>query len=144
MRFMVLVKANRFSEAGILPPKEIFARMTKFNEQLVDAGVLVMAEGLHPSSKGVRVKFSGDMREIIHGPFHETDQLLAGFWIWETKSLDEAVAWLKKAPFDFGMEIELRSIVNSEDFGEHLPPEIREKERELRARMQKQHSNRSH
>ena len=135
MRFMVLVKASPESEAGIMPDRKIFEEMGKFNEQLVDAGVMLAGEGLQPTSKGKRVKFSGAKRTVIDGPFVETKELVAGFWIWKAKSMDEAVEWLKKAPFDGGTEVEIRQIFESEDFGEAFPPELRKQEDELRARI---------
>jgi hypothetical protein len=116
MRFMVLVKANKYSEAGVMPSGEILAAMTKYNEELGKAGVMLAAEGLHPSAKGVRVKFSGEERTVIPGPFPETDQLIAGFWLWQAESMDEAIEWLKRAPFGGGVEIELRPIFDMEEF----------------------------
>jgi hypothetical protein len=133
MRFMVLVKANKDSEAGIMPNQKILEAMGKYNEELVKAGVMLAGEGLRPNSKGVRVKFSGDERRVINGPFPETDQLVAGFWIWQAKSLEEAVEWLKRAPFGGGVEIELRPIFEMEDFGAELTPELREQEERLRS-----------
>ncbi len=132
MRFIVLVKANKDSEAGVMPNREILEAMGKYNEQLVKAGVMLAGEGLQPSSNGVRVKFSGDQRAVINGPFPETDQLVAGFWIWRAKSLEEAVEWLKRAPFGGGVEIELRPIFEMEDFGAALTPELREQEERVR------------
>jgi hypothetical protein len=137
MRFMVLVKANPDSEAGIMPSREILEAMGKYNEELVKAGVMLAGEGLHPSSKGVRVKFSGGKRTVINGPFPETDHLVAGFWIWQAKSMEEAVEWLKRAPFDGGVEIELRPIFEMEDFGKELTPELREQEERLRAESER-------
>lgn len=133
MRFMVLVKANNDSEAGVLPDKKIFAEMGKYNEELVKAGVMLAGEGLKPSSKGKRVRFSGNQRIVTDGPFAETKELVAGFWIWQAKSMDEAVEWLKRAPFDGGTELELRPIYEVEDFGPALTPELREQEKRLRA-----------
>jgi hypothetical protein len=136
MRFMVLVKANKDSEAGIMPNQKILEAMGKYNEELVKAGVMLAGEGLRPSSKGVRVKFSGDERRVIQGPFPETDQLVAGFWIWQAKSLEDAVEWLKRAPFGGGVEIELRPIFEMEDFGAELTPELREQEERLRSQSE--------
>ena len=136
MRFMVLVKANKDSEAGIMPNQKILEAMGKYNEELVKAGVMLAGEGLRPSSKGVRVKFSGDEQRVIKGPFPETDQLVAGFWIWRAKSLEEAVEWLKRAPFGGGVEIELRPIFEMEDFGAELTPELREQEERLRSQSE--------
>jgi hypothetical protein len=129
---MVLVKASKESEAGEMPSREILTEMGNFNEELVKAGVMLAGEGLHPSSKGVRVKFSGDERKVIDGPFAETKELLAGYWVWQVKSLDEAIEWLKRAPFGGGMEIEIRPVFEEDDFGEEFTPELREQERRLR------------
>ena len=136
MRFMVIVKANKYSEAGVLPESQIFEAMGKYNEELAKAGVLLAADGLAPSSKGKRVKFSDDERTVIDGPFPETDQLVAGFWLWKASSMDEAVEWLKRAPFGGGVEIELRPIMELQDFGEQIPPEIIEQEKRLRAQTE--------
>src|SRR5579872_2960562 len=125
MRVLVLVKASEESERGVLPSKELIDKMGKFNERLVKAGVLVTMDGLRPTSKGKRVKFSGEKRTVIDGPFAETKELLAGFWIWKVKSMDEAVEWLKQAPFDGGAEIEIRPVFEPEEFGEALTPELR-------------------
>lgn len=133
MRFMVLVKASKESEAGVLPDEKLFRQMGNYNEELVKAGVMLAGEGLHPSSKGVRVKFSGANRTVTEGPFPETEQLIAGFWLWKVNSKEEAINWLKRAPFDGGVEIELRQIFESEDFGDALSPELREQEARLRA-----------
>ena len=135
MRVIVFVKANKESEAGQMPTTEILAEMGKYNEELVKAGVMLAGEGLHPSSKGKRVRFSGSQRTVIDGPFAETKELIAGFWIWKVKSMDEAVEWLKKAPFGGGAEIEIRPIFEAEDFGKELTPELREREQRLRARI---------
>ena len=135
MRVIVFVKANKESEAGQMPTTEILATMGKYNEELAKAGVMLAGEGLHPSSKGKRVKFLGSQRTVIDGPFVETKELIAGFWIWKVKSMDEAVEWLKKAPFGGGMEIEIRPIFESEDFGKELTPELREREERLRAQV---------
>src|SRR6185503_2578768 len=131
MRFIILVKASKESEAGIMPSEELLTKMTKFNEELVKAGVMQAGEGLHPSSKGVRVKFDGAKRTVIDGPFAETKELVAGFWLWQCKSKQEAIEWLKKAPFDGGEEVEIRQIFSAEDFGPALTPELREKEEKM-------------
>jgi hypothetical protein len=137
MRVMVLVKANNDSEAGVMPDEDILTRMGAYNEELVKAGVLLAMDGLHPSSKGLRMRFDGSQRTITDGPFAETKELLAGFWIWQVRSFDEAVEWLKRAPFDGGTEIELRPIFEMEDFGEVLTPELREQEERVRAESAK-------
>lgn len=133
MRVMVLVKANKESEAGVLPSREILEQMGKFNEELMKAGVIIAADGLHASSKGKRIKFSGTSRVITDGPFAETKELLAGYWVWKVKSMDDAVQWLKRAPFDGGTEVEIRQIFEAEDFGENLAPEMKEWNERLRA-----------
>ena len=138
MRFMILVKADTNSEAGILPDEKLLTEMGKYNEKLVNAGIMLSGEGLHPSSKGARVTFSGGTQTVVDGPFAETKELIAGFWIWKVKSKEDAIQWLKKAPFDGGTEIELRPIFESEDFGAALTPELREKERNLRAAAEAQ------
>jgi hypothetical protein len=135
MRFMVMVKANEDSEAGILPDEKILAEMGKFNEELVKAGVMLAGEGLHPSSRGARVRFDGGKRTVIDGPFSETKELVAGFWLWQVKSKEEAIEWLKRAPFDGGTEVELRQVFEAEDFGANLTPELREQEERLRAQI---------
>lgn len=135
MRVMVLVKANEESEKGALPDEKIISEMGKFNEQLVKAGVMLAADGLHSSSKGKRVRFEGNKRTVIDGPFAETKELVAGFWIWQVKSMDEAVEWLKRAPFGGGVEIEIRPIFEAEDFGAQLTPELREREEKLRKEL---------
>ncbi len=132
MRFMVIVKASPESEAGILPSTEILAAMGKYNEELSKAGIILAGEGLHPSSKGVRVKFSGANRTVTDGPFTETKELIAGFWLWQVRSKEEAIEWLKRAPFDGGTEIELRQVFEAQDFGENLTPELREQEERTR------------
>jgi hypothetical protein len=137
MRVMVLVKASKESEAGQMPDEKILSAMTKYNEELVKAGVMLAGEGLHPSSKGARVRFEGKNRTVIDGPFAETKELLAGFWLWQVKSLDEAIEWLKRAPFDGGTEIEVRPIFSQEDFGNELTPELRAREEALRAQLEK-------
>jgi hypothetical protein len=136
MRFMVIVKASEESEAGVLPDEKILSAMGKYNEELVKAGVMLAGEGLHPSSKGVRVKFEGGKRTVTDGPFSETKELIAGFWLWQVKSKEEAVEWLKRAPFDGGTEVELRQVFEAEDFGANLTPELREQEERLRAQME--------
>jgi hypothetical protein len=135
MRFMVIVKANQDSEAGVMPSQEILTAMGKYNEELVKAGVMLACEGLQPSSKGNRVKFSGGKHVITDGPFAETKELIAGFWLWQVKSMEEAVGWLKRSPFDGGTEIELRPLFEPEDFGAELTPELREQEERLRAQV---------
>jgi len=135
MRVLVIVKASKESEAGQMPTESLLAEMGKFNEQLVNAGVMQAGEGLHPSSKGKRVKFSGRDRTVIDGPFAETKELVAGFWIWKVASMDEAVNWLKKAPFDGGTEIEIRPIFETEDFGKELTPELRAQDERLRQKI---------
>src|SRR2546422_3762768 len=137
MRFMVLVKASQESEAGAMPSQEILAAMGNYNEELVKAGVMLAGDGLHPSSKGARVRFDGSKRTVIDGPFAETKELIAGFWLWQVKSKEEAIEWLKRAPFDGGTEIELRQVFESEDFGEAFTPELREQEERIRAQAAK-------
>ena len=134
MRFAVLVKATKESEAGVLPTKEMLTKMGAFNEQLVKAGVMEAGEGLQPSSKGSRVKFNGGKPTVTDGPFAETKELVAGFWIWKTKSKQEALDWLKRAPFD-NEEIEIRQIFEAEDFGAEFTPELRAQEERLRAEV---------
>jgi hypothetical protein len=137
MRVMVIVKASRESEAGAMPSEAILAAMGKYNEQLVNAGIMKAGEGLQPTSKGKRVRFSGSERTVIDGPFTETKELIAGFWLWQVKSMDEALEWLKRAPFDGGTEIELRPIFEAEDFGKELTPELRAQEDRLRAQIER-------
>ena len=132
MRVMVIVKANEQSEAGVLPDKEILTKMGAYNEQLVKAGVMLAADGLHPTSKGKRVRFSGKTQTVIDGPFMETKELIAGFWLWKVQSMNEAVEWLKRAPFDGGAEVEIRPVFEACDFGDELTPELREQEERLR------------
>ena len=136
MRFMVIVKASKESEAGVLPSQELLTEMGKFNEELVKAGVMLAGEGLHASSKGVRVRFSGGKRTVIDGPFAETKELIAGFWLWQVKSKEEAIEWLKRAPFD-QTEVEIRQVFEPEDFGPALTPELKENEQRLRAQTAK-------
>jgi hypothetical protein len=144
MKFMVIVKASRETEAGVLPTEQQLAEMGKFNDQLVKAGVMLAGEGLQASSKGARVKFSGEKRTVIDGPFAETKELIAGFWIWRTKSLAEAIEWAKRCPNPTGeeSELEIRQIFEAEDFGEALTPELREQEERLRAQSQQQQQGR--
>jgi len=130
---MVIVKADKNSEAGVMPGTELLTAMGKFNEEMVKAGVMLAGEGLHPSSKGARVGHSGKQRSVSRGPFSLTGDLVSGFWLIETKSLDEAIDWMKRAPFDGGAEIEIRQVFSPEDFGEALTPELREQEVRLRA-----------
>src|SRR5688500_11376483 len=133
MRFMVLVKADKNSEAGELPDKKILAEMGKYNEELAKAGVLLAGEGLHPSSKGARVKFSGDRRTVVDGPFPETKELIAGFWMFQVKSKEEAIEWVKRCPnpMEGESEIEIRQVFEANDFGEAMTPELREAERRM-------------
>jgi hypothetical protein len=132
MRFMVIVKADKNSEAGVMPSREILTAMGKFNEELVKAGVMLAGEGLHPTSKGKRVRFSGGKHTVIDGPFTESKELIAGFWLWQVRSMDEAIEWLKRSPFDGGTEIEIRQVFEADDFGAELTPELREQEARLR------------
>ena len=134
MRFMVMVKATKDSEAGVLPDEKILAAMGKFNEELVKAGVMLAGEGLHPSSKGARVRFSGSKRTVIDGPFTEAKELVAGFWLWQVKSKAEAIEWLKRAPFD-QTEVEIRQVFETPDFGDAFTPELREQEARLGKQM---------
>jgi hypothetical protein len=136
MRFMVLVKASPESEAGEMPSEEILAEMGKFNEELVRAGVMLAGEGLHPTSKGARIRFSGDERTVIDGPFAETKELLAGYWLIQARDRDEAIEWMKRAPFDGGTEIEVRQVFEEDDFGEEFTPELREQEQRTRAQAE--------
>jgi hypothetical protein len=133
MRFMIMLKANAETEAGVLPSQEILAAMGKFNEELVKAGVMLAGEGLQASSKGARVKFSGKNRTVIDGPFSETKELIAGFWLWQVKSKEEAIEWVKRCPIQGEAEIEIRQVFEAEDFGPALTPELREQEARLRA-----------
>jgi hypothetical protein len=138
MRFMVIVKASKDSEAGVLPSQELLAAMTKYNEELAKAGVMLAGEGLQPSSKGARVKFSGEKRTVTDGPFAETKELIAGFWLWQVKSKEEAITWVKRCPNPTGEEgeIEIRQVFEAEDFGEAFTPELRKQEEEIRAAME--------
>jgi hypothetical protein len=132
MRFMVLVPGGPESEAGEMPSTELLGEMTKYNEELVKAGVMLAGEGLHPTSRGAKVRFSGSERTVIDGPFTEAKELVAGYWVWECSSREEAIEWLKRAPFGGGVEIELREIFETGDFGEQLTPELREANERLR------------
>ena len=138
MRVMVIVKANKDSEAGVLPSQKVLAEMGKFNEQLAKAGVMLVGEGLQASSKGKRVRFSGTKRTVIDGPFAETKELIAGFWLWQVRSMDEAVEWLKRAPFDSDTEVEIRQVFEADDFGAEFTPELREQEQRVRNQIEKQ------
>jgi hypothetical protein len=138
MRFMVIVKANEESEAGVLPSRELLAEMGKFNEELAKAGVMLAGEGLQPSSKGVRVRFSGNKRTVIDGPFAETKELVAGFWLWQVRSKEEAIEWLKRAPNPSPgkeSEVEIRQVFEAEDFGPEFTPELREQEERVRRQV---------
>ena len=140
MRFMVMVKANKDTEAGVMPSEQLLAEMGNFNEELVKAGVMLAGEGLHPSSKGARVRFSGTKRTVVDGPFAETKELIAGFWIWQVKSMDEAIEWVKRCPNPMNgeSEIEIRQVFEAEDFGAEFTPELREQEERLRAQIASQ------
>lgn len=137
MRVMVIVKASQDSEAGVMPTRELLADMGKFNEELVKAGVMLAGDGLHPTSKGKRVRFSGQQHTVIDGPFAETKELIAGYWMWQVKSIEEAVEWLKRAPFDGGTEVEIRPVFEVADFGAEATPEIRERGERVRAQAAK-------
>ena len=137
MRVMVIVKASKESEAGQMPSEKELTDMGKFNEELVKAGVMLAGEGLHPTSKARRVKFSGGTTKVIDGPFAETKELVAGFWLWQVKSVEEAVEWLKRAPFDGGAEVEIRPVFETEDFGKELTPELRARDERLRAEIER-------
>jgi hypothetical protein len=135
MRFMIMVPATKESEAGVLPDEKILAEMGKFNEEMVRAGVMLVGEGLHPTSKGARLKFSGGKTTVIEGPFAESKELIAGFWLIQVKSKDEAIAWMKRAPFGDGVVLELRQVFEMEDFGPALTPELKKQEESQRARI---------
>src|SRR3981189_2367530 len=135
MRFMVIVKADRNSEAGVMPSTELLTAMGKFNEEMVKAGVMLAGEGLHPTAKGARIKYSGNAPGVSNGPFAVTPDLIGGFWFIQVKSRDEAIEWMKRAPFDGGDEIEIRQVFEAEDFGEALTPALREQEERLRAQV---------
>ncbi|HUG16735.1 MAG TPA: YciI family protein [Thermomicrobiales bacterium] len=141
MRVMVLVKANEESEAGEMPTEQLLTEMGNYNESLVKAGVMLAGEGLHPSSRGKRVRFDGARRSVTDGPFVETKELLAGFWLWQVDSMDDAVEWLKRAPFDGGTEIEIRPVFEADDFGEAFTPELREQEDRMRAEVEQRSSS---
>ena len=136
MKVMVFVKANKDSEAGVMPSAELFRAMGQFNEELVKAGVMLAGEGLHPSSRGKRVRCEGKKRTVIDGPFAETKELIAGFWMWQVKSIDEAVEWIRRSPFQEG-EIEIRPVMSAEDFGDALPADVAAQEERLRAQTQR-------
>jgi hypothetical protein len=138
MRVMVLLKANKDTEAGVMPSQKLLEDMGKYNEELVNAGIMLAGEGLQPTSKGKRVRFSGAKRSVIDGPFAETNELIAGFWMWKVKSMDEAVEWIKRCPNPTGeeAEIEIRQVFEAEDFGAEFTPELREQEERLRARIE--------
>jgi hypothetical protein len=137
MRFMVIVKASKDTEAGVMPSTELLTAMGKFNEEMVKAGIMEAGEGLHPTSRGARLKYSGKEPAVSRGPFSLSNDLVAGFWLINTKSLDEAIDWMKRAPFDGGSEIEIRQVFSAENFGEALTPELREQEERLRAQAGK-------
>ena len=135
MKFMILVKADKNSEAGRMPGEKLLTEMGKYNEELAKAGIMLAAEGLHPTSKGARIKFSGGEHTVTNGPFPESKDLIAGFWIWQVKSKDEAIEWVKRAPFGNGAEIEVRQVHEAEDLGEAFTPELREQEERVSAQM---------
>jgi len=139
MRFMIIVKATKDSEAGVMPDEKLLTEMGKYNEELVRAGIMLAGEGLHPSSKGARVRFSGAQRTVVDGPFAETKELIAGFWLWQVKSLEEAIEWVKRCPNPMPgeSEIEIRQVFEAEDFGEEFTPELREQEERLRAETER-------
>ncbi len=137
MRVMVIVKANEDSEAGVMPSEELLAAMGNYNEELVDAGIMLAGEGLHPSSKGVRIAFSGDDRTVVDGPFAETKELIAGYWLWQVKSMEEAIEWAKRCPNPTGEEsvLEIRPVFEEDDFGDEFTPELRQQEERLRGQL---------
>lgn len=139
MRFMIIVKASKESEAGVMPNEKLLTEMGKYNEELVKAGIMLAGEGLHPSSKGARVRFSGTQRSVIDGPFAETKELIAGFWLWQVKSLEEAIEWVKRCPNPMpgDSEIEIRQVFEAEDFGEEFTPELREQEKRVWAEAER-------
>jgi hypothetical protein len=139
MRFMVIVKADKNSEAGVMPSKQLLTDMGKFNEELAAAGVMLAGEGLHPSSKGARVKFSGGKKSVIDGPFAETKELVAGFWLWQCKSLEDAIEWLKRAPFE-ETEVEIRQVFEAADFGDEFTPELQAQEQRIRKQVASRNS----
>jgi hypothetical protein len=138
MRVMVLVKANEDSEAGVMPSTELLSEMGKYNEELVKAGIMLDGEGLHPSSKGARINFSGDQRTVVDGPFAESKELIAGYWVWQVRDMDEAIEWAKRCPNPMGGEsvLELRQVFEADDFGDELTPELREQEERLRSQIE--------
>ncbi len=136
MRVMVIVKASDESERGEMPSTEMLTKMGAYNQRLVEAGIMLAGDGLHPTSKAKRVRFSGEQRTVVDGPFAETKELIAGFWIWKVASMEDAIAWLKQAPFDGGTEIEVRPIFETEDFGDELTPELRAQEERLRVELE--------
>ena len=140
MRVMVMVKANEDSEAGALPSTEMLTEMGKYNEELVKAGIMLDGEGLHPSSKGVRIQFSGDQRNVVDGPFTETKELIAGYWVWQVRDMDEAIEWAKRCPNPTGAEsaLELRPVFELDDFGDNVTPEVRERDERLRSQLEEQ------
>jgi len=138
MRVMVFVPGDRDSEAGKMPSQELIAKMMKFNEELVKAGVMLAGEGLTPTSRAKKVRFQGSQRTVVDGPFAESKELVAGYWLWQVRSMDEAVEWLKRAPFDGGVEVTIRPVFEAEDFGKELTPELRAKEEQLRAAVESQ------
>jgi hypothetical protein len=140
MRVMVLVPADENSEQGVMPDEKLLTEMGNFNEELVKAGVILAGDGLHPTSKAARVRFDGDKRTVIDGPFTESKELVAGYWLWQVRDMDEAIEWIKRAPFEGGTEIELRPVFEEEDFGDEFTPELREQERRLRAQVEEQQS----
>ncbi|MDM7915221.1 MAG: YciI family protein [Candidatus Eisenbacteria bacterium] len=136
MRVMVMVRANKDTEAGVMPSEKMLADMTKFNEELAEAGVMLAGEGLKPSSKGARIQFTGGKRNVVDGPFAEAKELIAGYWLWEVKSLDEAIQWAKRAPMEEGATLEIRPFFEAEDFGKEFTPELREREEKLRKQLE--------
>ena len=140
MRVMVLVPGDENTEGGQMPSEKELAEMGNFNEELVKAGVMLAGEGLHPTSKAARVRFDGDKRTVIDGPFTESKELIAGYWLWQVRDMDEAIEWIKRAPFDGGIQIELRPVFEEEDFGDEFTPELREQERRLRAQAEENQS----
>jgi len=140
MRVMVMVKANEDSEAGALPSTEMLTEMGKYNEELVKAGIMLDGEGLHPSSRGVRIQFSGDQRDVVDGPFTETKELIAGYWVWQVRDMDEAIEWAKRCPNPTGVEsaLELRPVFELDDFGDNVTPEVRERDERLRSQLEEQ------
>jgi hypothetical protein len=140
MRVMVLVPADENSEQGVMPDEKLLTDMGNFNEELVKAGVMLAGEGLHPTSKAARVRFDGDNRTVIDGPFTESKELIAGYWLWQVRDMDEAIEWIKRAPFDGGTEIEIRPVFEMDDFGDAMTPELREQEERLRAQTEEQQS----